>query len=338
MRRVNTLFRLRLLAFCLVLPAVTLLSGCNAIQVRVGLKVSLPKLQVTSMSAALNGDPGIAPGERSGIIAKFVKPDGKVLVTQGKGKGKVLWQDLKVDATVVSVNKKGTASLPQDPRISDGKTGHITITVPSHPDLKADFDVPLRYDYPFVADFSGASGSNGTNGTNGATGSSGSSGSSDPANPSPGGDGGNGGNGTDGGDGGDGGDADDVKVRMTLRPGAHPLLEVGVAPVSGGTELFYLVDPSGGTLTVLANGGAGGSGGSGGSGGAGGSGGPGIPPGNSGSNGTAGRDGFNGSPGRPGSITVTYDPSAAPFLDALKLVNEGGPKPTLTQATVPLLW
>src|SRR6202041_4052176 len=108
-------------------------------------------------------------------------------------------------------------------------------------------------------------------------GSSGSSVSTDPNNPSAGGNGGNGTDGGNGGDGGDGGNGPPVQVRVTLRAGAHPLLQASVS-AQGKTRL-YLIDPQGGALTVTADGGPGGSGGRGGRGGAGGSGGIGTPNG-----------------------------------------------------------
>lgn len=170
----------------------------------------------------------------------------------------------------MTANQKGILSLPKDPRISDGKLGHVTITVPSHPDLRAELDVPVRYNYGFTSNFSGSSGFSGLNGSDGSDGMSGSMGSTDPNNPSPGGNGSNGGNGSDGQDGGRGGDAPPVQVRVALRSGSHPLLQVSVS--AAGKEKFYLVDPQGGSLTVRADGGAGGSGGRGGRGGRGGSG------------------------------------------------------------------
>jgi len=238
---------------------------------------------------------------------------------------------------VVSVNKKGVLSLPRDPRISDGKTGQVTITAPSHPDLHAELDIPLRYNYPFVSSFSGVSGSNGTNGSSGTDGTNGSPGSTDPDNPSPGGNGGDGTNGSDGSDGGPGGDGPPVQVQATLRSGPHPLLQFGVT-VAGHKERFYLVDPQGGSLTVKSDGGSGGSGGQGGRGGNGGSGGSGTPPGMGGNGGSSGRDGSNGSAGNGGSITVTYDPQVKPFLAMIHLSNPGGPAPVFQEAPVAPLW
>jgi hypothetical protein len=313
------------------------LSGCTPIKVKLGMKVYLAKTPVASIAASLPKGPGIAPGEKMPLVVVVTEPDGKILQTEGAGKGKVLWKDLTVTATVATVNQKGIVSLPKDPRISDGKLAHVTITVPSHPDVHpADLDIPVRYNYAFISNFSGSSGSSGMNGTDGMAGSSGSPGSTDPNNPSAGGNGGNGTNGSDGGDGGPGGDAPPVEVRIALRAGTHPLLQVGVSAL--GHQKLYLVDPQGGSLTVRADGGAGGSGGRGGRGGQGGSGGIGSPSGSSGSSGSDGRNGFDGSPGRGGSITVTYDPPAKPFLATIHLSNVGGPKPVFNEAPVAPLW
>jgi hypothetical protein len=158
----------------------------------------------------------------------------------------------------------------------------------------------------------------------------------DPNNPSPGGNGGNGTDGSNGGDGGPGGNAPPVQVRIALRAGSHPLLQVGVSAL--GKDKLYLVDPQGGSLTVNADGGPGGSGGRGGRGGRGGSGGMGTPSGSSGSNGSDGRNGFDGSPGKGGSITVTYDPQAKAYMTVIRLSNKGGPAPVFKEEPVAPLW
>ena len=312
------------------------LSGCTAVKVKLGMRVYLAKTPVASMQASLPKGPAIAPGEKLRLVVQFTQPDGTVLVTEGAGKGKILWSDITVAPTVVTADKKGNVLLAHDPRVSDGKAGHVTITVASHPDLRAELDIPITYDYSFVANFSGAKGFDGTNGSDGMSGTSGSMGSTDPNNPSAGGNGSNGTDGSNGQDGGNGGDAPAVDVRVTLRTGAHTLLQVSVT--AAGKPRLYLVDPQGGALTVKAAGGAGGSGGRGGRGGQGGSGGIGSPNGSSGSNGADGRNGFDGSPGRAGSITVTYDPQAKPFLTAIHLSNQGGPGPVFKEEAVAPLW
>jgi hypothetical protein len=300
------------------------------------MRVYLAKTPLASMTASLPKGPAIAPGEKLRLVVQFTQADGKVLLTEGLGKGKVLWSDIAVTPTVVTADQKGTISLAHDPRVSDGKLGHIVITVPSHPDLRAELDIPITYDYSFVSNFSGSKGSDGFNGSDGLSGTSGSMGSTDPNNPSPGGNGSNGTDGSNGQDGGSGGDAPPVQIRVTLRSGAHPLLQVSVS--AAGKQRLYLVDPQGGALTVTADGGPGGSGGRGGRGGQGGSGGIGTPNGSSGSNGADGRSGFDGSPGRAGIITVTYDPQAKPYLTSIHLSNKGGSAPVFTEAPVPPLW
>ncbi len=323
-------------AVCAAVGGLLALTACTAVKVKLGMRIYLAKVTVTSMQAHLPNGPAISPGEKSPLVVQFTQPDGTILVTEGQGKGKVLWQDLTVTTTVVTANQKGIVSLVHDPRVSDGKTAHVTITAPSHPDLRAELDIPITYDYNFVSNFSGSRGSDGSNGSDGMAGSSGSLGSTDPNNPSAGGNGGNGTDGSNGGDGGNGGNAPAVQVRVTLRAGAHPLLQMSVT--AAGKQRLYLVDPQGGALTVKADGGAGGSGGRGGRGGQGGSGGIGSPSGSSGNAGSDGRNGFDGSPGRGGSITVTYDPQAKPYLNAIRLSNQGGPAPVFQEAPVAPLW
>jgi hypothetical protein len=221
--------------------------------------------------------------------------------------------------------------------VSAGKTGHVDITIPSHPGVTASLDIPLRYNYAFSASYAGAGGSSGTDGLAGSDGLSGSSGSLDPDNPSPGGNGSDGGNGGDGSDGGDGGDGPAIHVQVALQAGLSPLLQVAVM-TAGYKERFYLVDPQGGSLTVVSAGGSGGRGGTGGRAGNGGSGGIGSPNGSSGNNGRAGSDGHSGSDGRGGSITLTYDPQVKAWLTAIKLSNPGAPQPVLTESSVPPLW
>ena len=324
----------RLVASLLFAP---LLTGCATVKVHLGLRVALAKTPVLNMEASLPHGSAIAPGENSPLVVTFTGQNNKLLVTEGQGKGKVLWRDLAIAASVVTVSRKGIVSLPHDPRLSEGKTGHLSITIPSQPGLHADLDVPLTYAYAFRSPYAGPSGSDGINGTDGTNGLDGSPGSIDPNNPSP---GGNGSNGTDGGDGGDGtngGDGPPLQVFLTLRPGTPQLLQAGVlAP--GHKERFYLIDPQGGSLTVISAGGAGGRGGKAGRGGRGGAGGIGSTNGSSGSEGRDGRAGSDGSPGRAGTIAITYDPQAKPFLNLLHTSNPGGPPPTFTEAPVAPLW
>jgi hypothetical protein len=313
------------------------LCGCSAINVKLGRRVDLTKTPVTSIEVSLPKNPGIAPGQKVPLVVTAEQPNGKPLLTEGQGKGKIQWKDLKVTTNIVTADQKGNISLSKDPRASDGKIGRVTVTIPSQPSIAAaELDVPFRYDIAFVSNFSGKAGSSGSNGLDGQNGTSGSNGSTDPNNPSPGGNGTNGTDGSDGGDGGPGGNAPPVQVLLTLQPGSHPLIQASVS--ASGHRRLYLVDPQGGSLTVKADGGPGGSGGRGGRGGSGGIGGSGQPSGNSGSNGSDGRNGFDGSPGKGGSITVTYDPQVASYLSTIHLSSKNGPHPALQQQAVSPLW
>ncbi len=328
---------MRWIAASIALPAALALNGCSSLQVKLGMKVPLASIQVSSMEASLPTSPAVAPGQKSSLVVTFSGAAGKTWATQGQGNGKIAWSDLVVTATVVTVNKKGVVSLARDPRLSDGKTGHVTITAPSQPGLHADLDIPLRYNIAFAAHFDGSDGTKGMDGTDGLSGSDGSMGSMDANNPSAGGNGSDGGNGTDGSNGSPGGDGSSVQIWLTVQPGPQPLLQAGVL-AAGHKERYYLIDPQGGSLTVSANGGTGGQGGKGGHGGRGGSGGIGIPPGFSGNNGLDGQDGHSGSDGSGGRITVTYDPSAAPYLKTLRLSSQDGPKPVMNEAALAPLW
>jgi hypothetical protein len=300
------------------------------------MRVDLDRTDISSMEVTLPNSPAIAPGQKSPLVVAVTQPGGKVLLTEGKGGGKVMWRDLQVTASVVTVNEKGVISLRHDPRVSDGKVGHVTVTAPSHPGQQADLDIPFRYDVAFVSNFSGKPGLDGMNGSDGMDGASGLPGSMDPNNPSPGGNGSDGTDGSNGQDGGNGGDASPVQIRLTLKPGSQPLLEARVT--ASGKQKFYLVDPHGGLLTVKADGGPAGSGGRGGRGGRGGSGGIGSPNGSNGRDGSDGRSGWDGSRGKGGLITVTYDHQAKPYLNVIHLSSQNGPAAIFIEESVPPLW
>jgi hypothetical protein len=108
------------------------------------------------MQASLPKGPAISPGQKLALVVQFTQPDGKILVTEGQGKGKVLWQDLTVTASVVTADQKGNIRLPDDPRIGDGKTAHVTITAPTHPSLcpgRTGQSCPTGKSWPNTASF-----------------------------------------------------------------------------------------------------------------------------------------------------------------------------------------
>jgi hypothetical protein len=335
-----------------VLP---LLVGCSAVGEFLGVRVRLEKLQVTAVSASLVNKrdhsqvSALGPGQSMSLVISATTQDGKQYPTVGVGRGKVAFDNYTIQATIVQVNKRGTVSLSSDPRVSEGRVAHLHIVPTAHPELAADLDIPFRYDIPFTANYSGADGHDGLSGNDGLDGSSGTDGfpgTIDPTTgalgaPGPGGNGSDGQNGGAGQDGGDGSAAGNVNAWIRLEPGPKPLLQIKV--VSGTRQSFYLVDPNGGSLEILANGGAGGRGGSGGRGGRGGRGGSGSPSGLDGQNGLPGQDGHAGSDGAAGTIAISVDPAAEPFMKCISWSNHGanggsGPAPKITVEPVAVLW
>lgn len=331
------------------------LVGCSDVAVLLGLRTRLDKLPVTSITASLvkKGSPAsvtaLAPGDSARIVIVATTQDGKRLVSAGAGKGNVSLDSFVFTPTVVQVGRGGKISMPSDPRLSDGKVASIHVVTVGHPDVVTDVAIAARYDAQFAANLSAADGTAGFDGTPGSDGMAGAdatpsfpdptTGLSGPA--GPGGNGSDGGRGGDGGNGGAGSPGVAVHVWLRLEPGTDNLLQAKVA--GGGRELYYLIDAHGGSLKVIANGGAGGPGGAGGHGGRGGSGGSGNPNGFSGTDGLAGFDGSRGMDGAAGTITVSVDPEAKPFQSVLRLSNNSGsgqpgPTPRVVVESVPPLW
>jgi len=288
------------------LLVVTLLFGC-------GPKippVDFATISVASLNAELAAGAALAPGGKTNLVVTLTAPDGTQWATDGSRAHKLPWETLAVNAELVTVNKKGQVMLPRDPRQIHGDFGHVAVTMPSHPDLHAEVDVPLRFNLRDRADFSGTRGLDGSDGLNGNDGVRGTDGSLDPENRTAGGNGSDGSNGQNGNDGNTGGDAANVNVQLAMHPNGR-LIEAEVLSSRFDTQ-YFLIDPQGGSLWISANGGDGGRGGRGGRGG---SGGTGWPPGMSGHDGLNGQDGQTGHQGRGGQITVSYDPAVEPYLD-----------------------
>lgn len=319
-------------------------AGCGSVGVALGTRTRLDRLPIVSISATLHPQPGLSPGMSGRLIIVAAAEDGHRLTTVGEGHGTVLFDSFTFDPTIVHVSGSGIVSLPSDPRVSNGQTAHVRITVVGHPNVVTDLAVAPRYDVKFAAHFSGRSGIDGSRGLDGLSGSDGTAGSTDPSNPSAGGRGSDGARGGDGGDGGDGSPGENVHVWVTLEPGTQPLIQVRAA--SAAHASFFLIDPNGGSLWIDANGGEGGRGGSGGRGGHGGSGGSGgfgFPNGSPGQDGLNGSDGHAGLDGAAGNILVSVDPAAQQYLDHFHFSNKdgrglAGRAPQVRIEPVPPLW
>lgn len=306
-------------------------------------RIWLAQMAIDALQAQLPDGSAILPGQRLSLVISAVQPAGPVLVTEGRGKGLVGWDNFAFQATGVQVDASGNVSLPEDPRSSDGMLPHLRAELVGRRDLAAELDVPVRYDGAFLSDHSGDPGAPGGNGLDGMSGFPGSPGSCDPNDLQAGGNGSDGWSGGPGWDGAPGAAGPDLQVWVGLRSGAHPLLQVKA--VSPGRTQFFLVDPQGGSLLLRADGGQGGTGGRGGRGGAGGSGGSGCPDGANGLAGSDGSSGLDGRGGRGGSITVRVDPAARSYLSALRFSNKGGwpagengPPVAILVETVDPLW
>ena len=331
-----------------------LLVGCSSVAVLVGLRVRLDKIPVTAISASLvdkRGAPVLAlgPGQSARLVIVATATDGKQYASVGAGHGKVALDNYTISATMVTVNKRGSVSLSPDPRVSEGKVAHLHIVPVANTGAAADLDIPVRYNFAFSADFSGADGVNGLDGSDGMDGTAGTDGTPATTDPvtgvttqqGPGGNGTSGSNGDDGSNGGDGSPGQAVQIWARMESATKPLLQIKV--VGGGRQSFYLVDPNGGTLKIIDNGGQEGNGGHGGRGGRGGSGGSGFPPGVSGFDGSSGSDGRPGVGGAAGTIEISVDPAAQPFLRCITWSNHSGdglpgPSPKITVEPVPPLW
>jgi len=322
--------------FLLPLIVLSAISGCTTLETALKWKTPLNKISISSIAVTLRDKNGLAPGHSGQLMITVTEPSGTVLCAGGPKNNQIMWDDVAITGTVVSVKQRGVISMPDDPRISDGKVGHVVVTVPSHPDVRAEMDIPIRYDDGFTANFSGSNGMDGISGMDGIDGSMGSSGSMVPGNPSPGGRGADGTNGSDGQDGGMGASASQVQVKIALQDAAKKLLQIEVD--ADHQQKFFLVDPSGGSLLVKADGGKGGTGGRGGRGGKGGMGGVGSPSGMQGMDGHEGRSGFDGVAGHGGLITVIYDPAVKPYLKAIHLSSWNGPRPIFIESAVTSLW
>jgi hypothetical protein len=82
----STRFTIR--AACVGVAAMLVLSGCTRWQVRLGSKGHLDAIPVKSMEARLANGQGIVPGQKSPLVVVITQADGKVLQTEGAGRGK----------------------------------------------------------------------------------------------------------------------------------------------------------------------------------------------------------------------------------------------------------
>jgi hypothetical protein len=238
---------------------------------------------------------GICPGEVHRLEIAEVDARGRERRIRPNARG-----DLQFDWELGEVSDKGDLTGPTDPRAAWGSSGVLTVSSASDPDLRAQLEIPLRYDCTVTVQAHGRDGYPGEQGPNGI-----------PANP----------RGTDGqrGHPGDaGGDAPELHLRATIVPEprtGEEVLQVEIE-VLGEDELRYAaIHPGTGELVLSALGGRGGQGGRGGDGG--------DSDGATGGSGAEG--GAGGIGGRGGVVRVFVDSSAVGRVRNIIVENVGGP-------------
>lgn len=298
--------------------------GCGTFRRVFGIQEDLKGRPLQRLDAELHGGNALCPGASAPLVVTATLENGKRLVSEGVGGGKVPWENFRLQPVgAATVTPTGEVRLETDPRKLLAGPLAVRVEVASAPGTAVEVPLSARFDCAFVADFSGKPGHAGAAGKNGQRGRDGTE-TMDASNRGiPGGPGENAGSGNDGANGQDG---ENVDVEVTrVDDGAHPLLQVIVKGLNRGRVEHFRVDPQGGTLTIRTNGGKGGAGGPGGAGGDGGRGGTGYLPGNGGQGGGGGYGGHGGNGGRGGHILVRLTPEASPYKDVLRFENQGAP-------------
>ena len=165
------------------LPLVILsIAGCSAVAVRLGIRTRLDTVPVASASVSLFSTNGksaltaLAPGQTANLVVDVLTQDRRHLKSVGAEAGTVLFDSFTITPSLITVDKHGRVAMPEDPRLSEHKSGRLNLSVVGQPGVTANLDIPLRYDIAYVANYSGRNGSDGINGSSGADGHSGSSG------------------------------------------------------------------------------------------------------------------------------------------------------------------
>ena len=200
---------------------------------------SAKKIKSVRVAGASEGL-ALCPGQHTPITVRARTTKGQVRTTDGRGRSGLRW-----DEVVVRLNgqnfEQGSVWLPAHPNDSMGQTFTLEVFLKDRPEVASTTTVTPRYDCSFVADFSGRPGEDGRD---------------DRFFERTGWDG------VDGGHGQPGGSATAYAVAVEGADG-RTLLQVRVSGKRNGEDrrdLFFLVDPAGGQLTVDVRGGVGGAG------------------------------------------------------------------------------
>lgn len=310
------------------LTALFSLTGCTALH-KALFEKDISSLPVRSIETQYVSSAAVCPGASVPLVVVATLEDGTLerSAGAGTGDGSISWDGLQVVPTNARVVREGVVQLLPDPARYLDQPAIVQVSVRSNPQLKHAVTLPVTLGCPYAANFGGDSGRKGEDGSKGENGPDGKSETSTGSHARAGGHGADGANGGSGRHGEAGRHAGAVDVEVTLSSlstPARPLLEVRARSLTDGANKIFLVDPAGGSVTVRANGGSGGRGGNGGKGGDGGRGGTGAPNGNGGHGGNGGDAGDGADGGDGGTFTLTVDPAAKPYLNAIVLENRGG--------------
>jgi hypothetical protein len=80
----------KLVAISAVCASLMTLAACTTARLKLGTRIRIEQAPIASMQASLPKGPAISPGQKLALVVQFTQPDGKILVTEGQGKGKVL--------------------------------------------------------------------------------------------------------------------------------------------------------------------------------------------------------------------------------------------------------
>ena len=286
-----------------------------------------------SMQLSLvGGGASFCPGDPPQLKVVVTTAAGTVFETWAQADkvrdGKLAFSSFEWSPSAGAVSEDGVYLAPADPLATLDSIVTVNARVAGNPHVQAQLQLEASYRCGAQVDVSGASGRDGRSGEPGRDGRSGESGNRDRRAV----DGERAGQGGPGGDGQSGTSAPPVEVVLGyLRSDKHgPLIVARVTRMdSPGTFRYYLLDPQGAPLQVIAAGGDGGNGGRGGAGGAGGAGGSNdIEGGGDGADGGDGGDGGLGGAGGDGAdggaVLVRYDRAHPELQRAVRVENRGG--------------
>ena len=253
----------------------------------------------------------LSPGGQLRIGVVATNKRGKVKRTRGYADGKQKWSNYAVTVYGGRMVGEGLVLIESDPAQIQGHQVQIHVQSRKDPKLLSHISLPLTYQAAQAADFSGEQGSD-TKSRGGRVvplrifGSGVASGKEGYA-------------------GEPGQHADSIHVYVKAEEDsllAFPVLKVEVRSSEGDRVERYLINPDGGSLLILADGGIGGTGGEGGPGT---DGRDGIEKNRDGSDGTDGGHGGDGGRGGDGGhITFHIDPTAEALMTAIDYSNQGG--------------